>query len=145
LVNLGYGYIGTDVSDALLKIARKNLPKQEFICMNLYDLSFPEKFDGFWASAVLLHIPKRRIKEALQKIKSTQKTGAIGFISIKDGEGEQVISKKLDGRTLKRFFALWNRDNFEEVLNKNGYEVLDYDYRIVSANTHWHMFFVKVA
>jgi hypothetical protein len=30
--------------------------------------SFEEKFDGFWASAILLHVPKRKIDEALGKI-----------------------------------------------------------------------------
>jgi SAM-dependent methyltransferase len=144
LVKLGYEYVGTDVSDALLEIARKGLPKQKFVQMSVYDLDFPEKFDGFWASAVLLHIPKRRIDEVLQRIKSTQKPGATGFISIKDGDGETMSSRNMRGIHTERFFALWSREDFEKVLKSNGYEILDYSYRIVSANTHWHMFIVKV-
>jgi len=144
LVDLGYEYVGTDVSDGLLDIARKSLPNQQFIKMSVYDLSFPEKFDGFWASAVLLHIPKARIGEALRKIKSTQISGSIGFISIKDGSGEKMSQRRIDGVDTERFFALWGRKEFEEVLDRNGFEVIDYEYRTVSANTQWHMFIVKI-
>jgi SAM-dependent methyltransferase/8-oxo-dGTP pyrophosphatase MutT (NUDIX family) len=143
LINLGYDYVGTDVSEPLLDIARIKNPGQKFISMSLYDLSFPEKFDGFWASAVLLHVPKKRIDNALQKIKSTQKKGGIGFISIKDGKGESLESREIVGKKPQRFFAFWSRPEFEETLQKNGFEVLYYGHRIVTKKTLWHMFIVR--
>ncbi|HVX58404.1 MAG TPA: class I SAM-dependent methyltransferase [Candidatus Saccharimonadales bacterium] len=143
LTNLGYDYLGTDVSDGLLDIARKNCPGQKFMQMSLYDLEFPEKFDGFWCSAVLLHVPKSRIDGALQKIRNTQKRGAIGFISIKDGDAEEMQERDMNGVSTKRFFALWRKDDFEKVLEKNGFKILDYGYREVTKKTNWHMFIVK--
>jgi SAM-dependent methyltransferase len=90
LVKLGYDYVGTDVSTGLLEIARNELPGYPFFEQSVYDLDFDgEQFDGFWASAVLLHIPKSRIDEALSRIKSVVRARAIGFISIKDGTGER--------------------------------------------------------
>src|SRR5438045_7941708 len=80
LLALGYGYIGTDVSKKLIEAARQTNPTQKFYQQSVYELSFDEKFDGFWASKVLLHLPKRRIEEALQKIKSVMILDAIGFI-----------------------------------------------------------------
>ncbi len=145
LIKLGYTYIGIDISEPLLVIARKNCPGAEFINMSLYDLHFPEKFDGFWASAVLLHIPKKRINNVLQKLKSAQKKGAIGFISIKDGQGEEVTSKEINGLNGKRFFAYWSKNEFSEILDRNGFGILHYGYRRVTLNTNWHTFIVQTS
>ena len=59
MIAFGYDYTGTDISTGLLNEARKKVPGQSFYEMSVYDLDFPEgTFDGFWASAILLHIPK---------------------------------------------------------------------------------------
>jgi ubiquinone/menaquinone biosynthesis C-methylase UbiE len=145
LIKLGYEYTGADVSEELLKIARKRLPGQKFIHQSVYELDFPDKFDGFWASAILLHVPKSRIDEALQKIKSVTRPGAIGFISVKDGAGEQLTEHRFRDKeeNLKRMFVYWSKGDFENVLNKNGFKVLDYTYRPISEKTKWHIYIVK--
>lgn len=146
LLALGFEYVGTDVSDALLSIAKKDHPEQRFYNQSVYELSFPssEKFDGFWCSAVLLHIPKRRINEALARIRLVIKQGAIGFISIKDGAGEKLEAETwTNGEIHKRFFSYWSKDEFSQTLTQNNFEVLDYLYRPDSKATRWHCFFVK--
>lgn len=146
LIALGYQYTGTDISDSLLTIARKELPNQKFYKQSVYKLSFPAdvKFDGFWCSATLLHIPKRRIKEALASIKTVIKPGATGFISIKDGKGERLEEESWEnGGVHKRFFSYWSREDFTRVLEANSYGVVDYIYRPMSEKTKWHSFFVK--
>lgn len=144
LLKLGYDYVGTEISEKFIDLAKKNSPKAKFIKMSLYDLSFPYKFDGFWASAVLLHVPKNRIDEALSSLASNLKNNAVGFISVKDGEGEVLLQREMDGHKSNRFFALWSKDEFEKVLKRNGFTVLYYDYRIVTTDTNWHMFIVKI-
>jgi SAM-dependent methyltransferase len=144
LIKLGYDYVGTDVSEKLLDLARSNCTGAKFIKMSLYGLSFPDKFDGFWASAVLLHVPKSRMHEALEKIKNNMNKGAIGFISIKDGDGEIVLEKEIDGLETKRFFSLWRKDEFENVLRDHDFKTLYYGHRLVTANTKWHMYIVRL-
>jgi SAM-dependent methyltransferase len=144
LTDLGYEYVGTDVSEELLKVARERLPDQTFLQQSVYELSFSEKFDGFWASAVLLHIPKSRINEALQKIKSVLKPNAIGFISVKAGEGEKITKHKFeDEEELERLFTFWNEEDFAKALKDNDFEVLFYKYKPISEKTIWHIFIVK--
>jgi SAM-dependent methyltransferase len=144
LINLGYEYVGTDISDELLKIAREGIPGQKFIHQSVYDLSFPEKFDGFWASAVLLHIPKTRINDALKRIQSQLKPGAIGFISIKDGNDEKITKYSFDGiEELERLFAYWSKEEFTKVLDDNDFKILNYEYKPISEKTNWHLFIVK--
>ena len=143
LVELGYDYTGVDITDKLLEIARKRLPKQKFYKQSVYDLKFDDKFDVFWAVAVLLHVPKNRIDEALQSIKSILKTGAYGCITVKDGSGEGLRTDTLEDTELERFFSYWPREDFAKVLDRNGFGIAEYDYWPVNAKTRWHCYIVK--
>lgn len=145
LMGMGYDYVGTDISEGILEVARRKVPQAEFIHQSVYDLDFPEKFDGFWAQAVLLHVPKARIDEALERIKSVLKPNAVGFIAIKDGEGERVEKNEVGGAILERFFSYWSEDEFRRVLSKNDFEVVKYTFIPVGEQTRWHCFIVRLA
>jgi SAM-dependent methyltransferase len=136
LIKRGYSYTGTDISAGLLKEARKNVPGQTFHQQSVYDLNFDEKFDGFWASAVLLHIPKKRINDALKSIKSVVKKEGIGYISIKNGRGERTLE---DGR----FFSFWTKGEFSKILEKNGFEIINFIHDPRSPTDDWLCFFVR--
>jgi len=143
----GYLYTGTDVSEGLIRQARKANPNTTFIHQSVYDLDFPkDSFDGFWASAVLLHIPKDRISEALAKIHDVVKPDGIGFISVKEGEGEKMVSEdvQIGNMGFSRFFSFFKREEFAEILKNNGYEILEFIYHPMSEKTKWLVFFVKV-
>jgi SAM-dependent methyltransferase len=143
LIALGYGYVGTDISAGLLEEAKKNNPGATFQQVSLYDLNFTEPFDGFWCAAVLLHIPKRRIDEALQAIKKNIKKGGIGFIAIKEGDGEKMETEGgLDGDG--RLFVYWQNDEFKQALTSNGLEVLQEGYYPKSERTKWLTYHIKV-
>lgn len=146
LINMGYDYVGTDISPALLKLARKKSPQAEFFEQSVYDLSFPgtEPFDGFWAAAVLLHVPKHRMDEALQSIARVVKKDAIGFITMKDGKGEGLKSHSMSGKEMQRFISYWDATEFGDILRKNNYEVLEFaSIPVVDRPSLWHCYFVK--
>jgi SAM-dependent methyltransferase len=145
LIEHGYEYIGTDISKGLLEEARKNNPDTTFLYQSVYDLYFPpETFDGFWASAVLLHMPKDRIDEALQSIREVLKPGAIGFISLKKGDGEKFVEGDHVGIEYKRFFSFYKEPEFSEILKRNHFEILE-SYEFDHSNKKWLAFFVKKA
>ncbi len=146
LMELGYDYTGIDVSDGLLREARKVNPNAEFIKMSLYELNFPENnFEGFWSSATLLHIPKNRIDEALNNIYTVVKEDGIGFISIKKGQGERIEKDEpeMEG-TQTRLFTYYSDEEFRDVLKRNNFEILDFKERPTSERTTWLIYFVKV-
>lgn len=143
LTEAGYGYLGTDISEGLVKEARKNNPKAAFEVFSLYDLNFKDKFDGFWCSAVLIHVPKQRIDEALRSIKRNIKAGGIGLIVIKRGKGEQIERREEFGGQ-KFFFTFWENNEFKKKLSENGYEVIAEGYRPVSKRSKWLTYHVRV-
>lgn len=144
LTENGYDYAGVDVSQTFLEMAKKRLPNANLSLQSLYNLSFEdESFDGFWAAAVLLHIPKEKISTALMEINRVCKKGAIGFIVIKGGIGENVeVDDFPNGVTMKRFFAYYSLTEFQDVLEKNGFEVLE-SVQKQGTTTSWLRYFVK--
>lgn len=143
LLKMGYDYVGTDISEGLLKEAQKNNPTATFLKQSVYELDFPENtFDGFWACAVLLHMPKERMKEALHSIHTVLKDGGIGFISLKKGEGQGFVEGDHVGISYKRFFSFWEEDEFKSILEENGFEVVE-SYELEHSNKPWLVFFVK--
>lgn len=144
LIAFGYEYTGTDISSSFVEIARKENPGATFLVQSVYDLEFPKdvQFDGFWASAVLLHIPKTKIGKALQQIRKCVKGGGIGCISLKQGEGEKLeVDSSRDGR----FFSYYAEKEFREILLKNGFEVMRMKVHPMSEKTTWLCFFVRVS
>ena len=143
LIKMDYDYTGTDISAGLLSEAKQNNPGATFIQMSLYDLDFDEPFDGFWCMAVLLHIPKKRIAEALQAIRRNIKHDGVGCVVIKEGDSERIESdEEYDGDG--RFFAYWRNDEFKQVLKANGFEVVAENYRPMSERTKWLVYYVRV-
>jgi ubiquinone/menaquinone biosynthesis C-methylase UbiE len=68
-LDFGYEYVGVDASEGLLSIAREKNPTGTFSLQNVYSMDFPDlTFDGFWANAILLHIPRERLEDALKEI-----------------------------------------------------------------------------
>lgn len=145
LIALGYDYVGTDISKSLLEIAKNKNPNKEFLLHSVYDLDFSDssKFDGFWASAVLLHIPKAKIDLALRKIRDSVKSNGIGFISLKEGSGEKLESRINSSYNDKRFFAYYSKQEFSEVLVRNKLKIID-SKSVKKESTSWLYFFVKV-
>lgn len=137
LIALGYEYVGTDISSALLAIAQRENLDSSFLLQSVYDLNFSEVFDGFWTSAMLLHVPKSRIDEALQSIRNVVRDGGIGFISIKQGEGERVEEDK-------RFFAYYSKEEFTRILLRNNFTIVETGVHPMSEKTIWLYFFIKV-
>lgn len=98
LIKRGYDYYGIDASAGMVGVARQEVPAGVFEQRSVYDLvSLGKTFDAFWACAVLLHIPRSRIDEAFEAIKSQLKQDAIGVISIKDGDTEHFEVRNHNG------------------------------------------------
>jgi len=141
LSNLGYKYLGTDISTGLLKEAKKNNPGIKFIYKNLYKPSFKSNtFDGFWASAIFLHIPKDRINLILQR--NWIKQGGVGFISVKEGGGEVLDNSDIEGPV--RFWSYYKLSEFRKLLMSNKFKILKNYRKKVIESTIWLIYFVEV-
>ena len=137
LIQMGYEYTGTDASKGLIDLAQQRNPGAKFENKSVFDLDYPDNtFDGFWTAATLLHIPKSRIDEALGTIRRVVKPGGVGFISLKQGEGE-----KEDPNT-GRWFSYYSRDEFADILEGNSFRVENFEVRAGQKDT-WLVFYTS--
>lgn len=137
LIRLGYDYTGTDASNGLLELARKRNPSATFIQRYAHEIDHSlGEFDGFWASAVLLHIPRDEMRDSLLAISSVIKNDGVGFITMKEGEDERVDEKT------GRLFTYYKEEEFRDVLESTGFSVLEVGRRDTEKD-NWLIFYVK--
>lgn len=48
------------------------------------------------------------------------------------------------GENQPRLFSYYSRQEFEEVLRRNGYEIEEFQHRPITEKTKWLIFFVRV-
>lgn len=119
----GFGVIGIDLVDVFLKQARKIVSEAKFKKMDLLNLNFPaNKFDGIWASAVLLHIKRSDILTVLKNFYKVLKPGGKIFIMVKKGKGISYKTDKLSKE--KRLFVYYSVEEIKKILNKAGYKII---------------------
>lgn len=77
-------YLGIDISTNFLKTARRRYPQLTFLKADIADTqTLPKKkFDGFWAAAVLMHVPHELWNQMFTNIEHIIKPGGFGYISL---------------------------------------------------------------
>ncbi len=81
----GYRVDATDGSEELCRMAGKNTGlavRQMFFS----ELDAHERYDGIWACASVLHLPKDELKSVLKKMAAATKKNGVIYISFKYGE-----------------------------------------------------------
>ena len=106
---LDKGYIvdATDGSEELRKIASEytGIEVKQMLFSELEEL---EKYDGIWACASILHLPKLELKPVLQKMAAALKSGGVAYISFKYGEFE--------GERNDRYFTDFTLETFTDYM-----------------------------
>lgn len=83
-------YLGIDPSQEQIRLARLLNPGVPFEVGDIYELGakYPNTFDGYYMAAVLMCLPRDRVKEALLSVRASLKQGAVGLLSAPKGAGE---------------------------------------------------------
>lgn len=112
-------YEGMDLSRSFLEIARRRFPDSKFYLSDVTNSSTLPKgpYDGFWAAAVLMHVPEARWPETLVNLEQICKPGAYGFISLPSGKTSLAPDDD------SRHFSLWTREKFQTVTAARGWSV----------------------
>ncbi len=129
ILDKGYKVAGIDFSESMIQIAKEEVLSADFEVLDIYNLPQIEKtFDGVFAQAVLLHIPKNRIGEVIQKLKD--KVAREGFLyiavkEIRERQSAEEVKKENDyGYEYERFFSYFTLPEMENYLEKAGIEVV---------------------
>ena len=145
LVKLNFDYTGIDASEGMLAIARERVKQGNFQMGDFYHLKFPDNaFDGFWAAASFLHVPKNEMDVVLQEAKRILKPEGIGFISLKQKTTmDEGYIKETKAGGIERYFAFYTKDEIEGILKRNQFQILQVTTQTEKDGTIWLCCLIK--
>ncbi len=79
-------YLGLDISEELIKIAKTENPKANFEVADIEKYTLPKNIDIIFAFASLLHVNKENVEMILDKAYEALNENGIFFVSLKYGE-----------------------------------------------------------
>lgn len=113
----GFKVCAFDGSEELC-MAASDYIGQPVDCMKFKDLDYKEMFDGVWACASLLHLPKQELPEVLSKLYRALKPGGVMYASFKYGDKEE--------ERLGRFFSDYHLEEIEKIFAEDaGFELIE--------------------
>ena len=86
-LELGFQVDATDGSEELCRLASANAGA-EVRCELFGELDDVEMYDGIWACASILHLPREELLDVMGKILAALKTGGVLYTSFKYGDYE---------------------------------------------------------
>ncbi len=139
--NKGFKIQGIDFSEGMIEDAKEKFPDITFEVLDVYNLdNLTKTFDGVFSQAVLLHIPKKRIMEVLEKMKTKLNKGGLLHIAVKEVKNngiEEEIKKEDDyGYEYERFFSYFTLDELKGYFNKLGLEII-HENIVNSGRSNW--------
>ncbi|WP_410495530.1 class I SAM-dependent methyltransferase [Cellulosilyticum sp. ST5] len=111
---LGYEVTAIDGSEELCKLASEYIG-QEVKHMQFQELDFENEFDGIWACATLLHIPRRKLPEVIERLVKALKTDGVLYASFKYGV--------FQGERKGRYFCDLTEEKAEELFTAGGLKI----------------------
>ena len=87
MIARGFDVTPTDGSPEMAAVAARRLDRPVGTLL-FDDLDAVEAYDGVWANACLLHVPRDRLANVLSLIHRALKPGGVFYASYKAGEGE---------------------------------------------------------
>ncbi len=141
LAQKGLAVVGVDFSGEMVKLATHRVPNGKFLISDVRDVSKLDRmFDGIFAQAVLLHIPKREISDVIAGLKQKLKPAGYLYIAVKEqrpGKPEEEIVTENDyGYEYSRFFSYFKLDEVKDYARAAGMDIV-YENVTTSGKTNW--------
>lgn len=119
----GFQVTGVDLSPKMIEMAKSKVAAQ-FHVMDIENLDFPPcHFDGIWASASLLHVPKGKILTVFKNLYSLLVDRGIFYFSVKKGSGEKLLSDPRYG-DVQKFWSFFEKEEIEEFVQQAGFNLI---------------------
>lgn len=121
-------YLGIDMSEEFIKIAKKRLPSANLILADLEEYEYESNIDVFYASAVILHSDKDSVSDLLNKLTDKLNVGGVIFISSKLGEYQR---KEIIVQDNIKINFLYTPEIIKSMLKSNMEVIWEEKYEIV--------------
>ena len=109
------------IPEALSRLSAQGFETEEYDFRDAPNMTWINKFDGFFANASLLHASQEVFEWTLGNVPRILKIGGIAAFSLKSGEGEEITFEKMDA---PRYFRYHSESEIREILTSLSFEIL---------------------
>ena len=132
--------LAVDSSKSMIRLCRKKNLKTKVMDMEQWNLP-TNTFDGVWAYASVLHLPKTKLKNVVENIRKTLKLKGVLGIAVKEGEGER-FEEIPENPTAKRWFTYFTDEEFKDFFKKD-FEIMHASRAEIIGSTFLYYIFRK--
>ena len=119
----GYCVVGLDRTSALLSAGRRRYRSLPLVRADLRDIPFRAmSFDGLWAAASLIHLPKPDARRILTDLYKLVRPGGLFAATVSHGVKSRLVT---DGWLPGRYFARWRKDELACAVRRAGWKILE--------------------
>jgi hypothetical protein len=79
-------------------------------------------FDGLWAAASLMHLPKPVARRTLADLSRLVRPGGLFAATVTYGMKSRIV---MDGWVPRRYFARWKKDELARAVRRAGWSILE--------------------
>ena len=136
-VSQGHNVVGVDFSERHLNLARKNVPKANYILGDFSKASFAEKsFNAVLSFYAIFHIPRREHPQLFVKMHKWLKPKGIILVTLGTTGGEYVEEKDWCG--VRMAWSSYDPDTYKQIMNQTGFAVLEADFEGQPGDEEYH-------
>ncbi|MGH7208648.1 MAG: class I SAM-dependent methyltransferase [Nitrospiraceae bacterium] len=117
-----YRVVGLDLTWPLLAYARRRSRRAPLVQGDMRSLPFRSGvFDGIWAAASLIHLPKTAVRTALRDLHGLMLPGGVLAATFVQGRSSGFLR---DGWIPGRFFSRWRKAELEGAVRQAGWAII---------------------
>ena len=123
LQGAGFRVVGLDLSLPLLLYARNRSPRVSLVQADIRNLPhIAGAFDGIWAAASLIHLPKPSVHASLRCLAGLVTPGGILAATFIHGRGAGIVHSDW---IPDRFISRWHKDELAAAIGRTGWKVVE--------------------
>jgi SAM-dependent methyltransferase len=141
LAKQGLKVTAIDFSEEMIRLAKERAPGIDFLVKDITEpLHIEGVYDGVFAQAVLLHIPKAEVRGVIKNITASLKQKGYFYLAVKamreDGIEEEIRKEDEYGYEYERFFSYYTIEEMREHLVVLGFKIV-YENIKLWGKTNW--------
>ena len=112
----GYDVTPLDGSEEMCRLAEVHTDL-EVLCERYEDMDFDDAFEGVWARAAFIHVPKEEMRDILAKVKNALTNNGVFYTSVCEGEFEGISGEL--------YFTDYEKEEIKDLLEECGFQILN--------------------
>jgi len=129
IVQRGYRVVGVDQSKRMLEIARKEVPKANFIHADMVEIALADKFAAAVAWDSVFHVERKHHSSIYRKLANSLETGGrlllsvggSGSASVSADSGAESFTSEMFGQTF--FYSGYDPKVARKLIEAEGFEI----------------------